>query len=187
MKLNVFNCVVWSMISGVVMTGCASMGSTGYPSYEKDMALKTIRAELDSDEYSSMASTFSASSKGPGLLFRKTWGDQAKKYRWAWSVVHTGSWHYAGYNQPTFASIPDQLPYLEKGDIVEILYGEIQYDFDFNNLKSPKIVKLVCKHTDSSCKSKIKKDNEWNALTGIIVQTPDISSLTYTPNKPAAH
>lgn len=121
-------------------------------------------------------------SKGPPLVFRRTWGGNAKKYRWVNTFVKTGSYHYSGYNMPSFPIIADGIPLINEGDIVDVLYLKGQYDFDYDRLISDKVVKLVCKFNDKACIENLKKTNKWNAVTGYEVQYSEefINSLTYS-------
>lgn len=172
----------------VTLGGCStisSMGGSGYPTYAADLANKTIRSTVVLPEFDPSARAWSKYHAGPGLLFRGSWGDVAKQYRWAPTYTHTGSHHYAGYRMPSYSLVPDQLPLLEEGDIVDVLYLEDQYGFDFNNLIANKVVRLVCKNDDKACIKKIKSENEWGEVAGYPVPPEDLSKFTYTPNKSA--
>lgn len=178
--------VILSTLS--LLAGCAtSMTSDRIMTntYASDISGKIIRSKTVTHEYLNKSkSIFDFNdSKGPALVFRRTWSDNAKKYRWVNTFVKTGSSHYSGYNMPSFSIIADGVPALHEGDIVDVLYLDGQYDFDYDKLVADKVIKLVCKFDDTACIENIKKSNKWGAVTGFEVKYSDeyLKSLTFSP------
>jgi hypothetical protein len=176
------------IISIIIMffSGCASMGGTGYSTFEADIAGRVIRSEVKLLEYEPgwhPNIIGDGVSIGPGFLFLKTWTDNAKRYRWVQTYTHTGTWHYSGMSVPAFALVPDQVPTLGVGDIVDVLYLNKNYDFNYDKLQAEKILRLVCRAKDKECIKKIKSENKWGAVTGVRIENDNLdpSKLTYTP------
>lgn len=187
--LRMKNTFRWGMIASlaILISGCAtSMTSDRIVTntYTSDISGKIIRSRTITHEYLNKSeSLFDFNdSKGPPLMLRRTWGDNAKKYRWVNAFVKTGSAHYSGVTMPSFPMIADGIPLINEGDIVDILYLKNEYDFDFDKLIAHKIIKLVCKFNDKTCIENLKKTNKWNAVTGYEVKYSEefINSLTYS-------
>lgn len=177
-----------SVFAAVLLTGCAtSMTSDRLvnPTYESDLSGKVVRSIADRNEWDPNSSIFSFdASPGPGLLFRSTWTDTAKKYRWATTMVHTGPNHYSGYYKPSFSKIADGVPYIHKGDIIDVLYKEEAYNHDFEHLRADAVIKLVCSVNDKKCIKDLEKSNKWGVSSGYEVTTYSkefLDSLTYSP------
>lgn len=177
-----------SVFSTVLLTGCATSMTSDRVitnTYESDLSGKVVRSEAVRDEWSPDSRLFSFdASPGPGLLFRKTWTDNAKRYRWANVMVHTGPAHYSGFRAPTFPKIADGVPLIKRGDIVDVLYKKEAYNDDYEGLKANALIKLVCSATDKKCIKDLEKSNKWGVSSGYEITSYSkefLDSLTYTP------
>ncbi|MGP1718246.1 MAG: hypothetical protein ACTS9Y_13805 [Methylophilus sp.] len=177
--------------TAIALSGCAtSMTSDRFvqSSYESDISGKVIRSIAVGDEWRTEDTVYhrmTRASLGPGLLFRSTWNDTAKKYRWINTFTRTGPTHYSGYHAPSFAVIADDVPAVEKGDIIDVWYMKVQYGHDYDKLIADKVIRLVCKSTDETCISGVKKSNQWNKEYGFIAPADEslLSNLKFSPIK----
>lgn len=178
-----------SLISCTFLTSCATSMTSGKlvtSSYDSDLSNKVVRTEVIYNEWGiESKSSFIDfdKSRGPFLLDRKNWTDNAKRYRWANTFVKTGAAKYAGYILASFSLISDNVPVLHKGDIVDVLYQKDQYGYDLDKLKANVVVKLVCQFDDTPCMNEVKKSNKWGVSSGYEVQYSKefLERLTFTP------
>ncbi|QJD91677.1 hypothetical protein HH213_17240 [Duganella dendranthematis] len=54
------------------------------------------------------------------------------------------------------ALVPDQIPQLHKGDVVDVYVG-IFDETNYGELKAPVVIRLVCKDADGACKKAEEK------------------------------
>jgi len=164
-----------------VVVGCASYSGTRFSTYKSDVSGKVLRSVVSMDEnhWAPWANT-------PSILFKKTWNEPAKKYRWIYTFTKTGGAHLAGYIMPSFSVVADGVPSdLKEGDIVDVLELVEQYDHNYDIGQAEKVLRLVCRGTDKKCIKEIKASNQWGALYGYeIHMTPEeLASYKVTPRK----
>lgn len=109
-----------------------------------------------------------------GLHFK--WNSNANQYRWilATAVMRRDRWGSVHRR----ALVPDQIPQLHKGDIVDIYVGFFD-ETNYGDLKAPVVIRLVCQETDSSCNR-----SEEKALGGanevVSIGKPPMTGLTFS-------
>lgn len=104
------------------------------------------------------------------------WGTNAIQYRW---ILLQANMRRDMYGQILkTARIPDGMPILHLNDVVDVWIPP-EDSVNYNELKAPIILKLVCKYNDSDCKAKAKK--ELGGLNEVVShEKTDISELTFT-------
>lgn len=165
----------------VFISGCASYSGTRISTYESDISGKVLRSVVNVDE-----NHWAPWAKTPSILFKKTWNEPAKKYRWVYTYTKTGNAHLAGYIMPSFSVVSDSVPPdLKEGDIVDVLELVEQYDHNYDIGQAEKVLRLVCRGTDKKCIKEIKASNQWGALYGyeIHMAPEELVSYKVTPRK----
>lgn len=104
------------------------------------------------------------------------WGPNAIQYRWMPMEAHLRRDSYA--NVRLTARIPDNIPLLSYGDLVDV-YARTEDDVNYNELRSSVVLALVCRAKDKECIKRSTK--ELGGVNEIVSKdTPDMSGLSFT-------
>lgn len=108
-----------------------------------------------------------------------TFGPVASQYRWVHvqgiTKVDRDTWLH------TIARVPDQISQLHKNDIVDVLFLTVS-DSNYDQLKTPVVLRVVCKNEDAPCKRQLYKEaGDTNVFLGpTSEQAPDVSQYTFS-------
>lgn len=165
-----------SAVAGVaiLLSGCATAYTKNNP-YDTKIAGKVLRMtvgwwEKDDRLYAKPAVYSVAASAWK-------WGPNANRHRWVTADVNS-LWNL-GFRGWRYVLVPDQLPMLQHGDLIDVFIVH-QDEFNLNELRASVAVKLVCRSGDTACFDRSKK--ELGGLTELVPgAAPDLSAFTFTP------
>jgi hypothetical protein len=136
------------LVGSVVLSGCATDYSAIYQNANHTVQRLAVGpiGEYDSK-------TVPHALGGPGPNFGKT----ASQYRWAHvqgiTKVDRDTWLH------TVAHVPDQIPQLNLGDIVDVLFPTLS-DSNFDDFHTAIVLRVVCKNDAiaNACRQKLYQD-----------------------------
>ena len=169
------------LLACVLLAGCAttSGGDSEYRLLSSPTELKATKALRMEVAFGEQEGYYQI-----GLLERIAgkWGPQSKRYRWISAQAKTGNGGLTGYYlYSTGILVPDQVPTIHKGDLVDVILLE-RDQYDFPNLKAPLVLGLVCRKDDVACQDRLKASNGGKTW-GVWVERAqyDQSKFTFTP------
>jgi hypothetical protein len=158
------------VVGCIVVTACSTDHGTIYQSANNSVQRLAIGPIAEYD-YKTLPHALGA---GGG-----TFGPIASQYRWVHvqgiTKVDRDTWLH------TIARVPDQIPQLHKNDIVDVLFMTVS-DSNYDQFKTPIVLRLVCKNEDTACKRQLYKDaGNTNVFLGPTGESPpDMSPYTYS-------
>ena len=105
------------------------------------------------------------------------WSENDNQYRWI--LVRAAMRRDKFGSVLRDARIPDNVPMLHKGDIVDV-YLPVAMEMNYDQLKSAIILRLVCEAADKPCQEKSKEQVGKLGMEVISKGMPDMSGLTFT-------
>jgi len=106
------------------------------------------------------------------------WGPEAIQYRW---ILLKSFFKDKTESGGVFRTgrIPDGLPVLKVGDIVDVYLPDDDLT-NYNQLKGPVILRLVCRENDRPCKKAAKVELGGRSFGMVSKGMPDMSNLTFS-------
>src|SRR5471030_955903 len=105
------------------------------------------------------------------------WSDNDNQYRWI--LVRAAMRRDKFGSILRDARIPDNVPMLHKGDIVDV-YLPVAMEMNYDQLKSAIILRRVCEAEDKQCQEKNKDQVGKLGMEVISKGMPDMTGLTFT-------
>jgi len=105
------------------------------------------------------------------------WSDNDNQYRWI--LVRAAMRRDKFGTILRDARIPDNVPMLRKGDIVDV-YLPVAMEMNYDQLKAAIILRRVCEAEDKLCQEKSKEQVGKLGMEVISRGMPDMSDLTFT-------
>lgn len=116
----------------------------------------------------------------PHAFFPASFGATASQYRWVHVQAITKVDRHTILE--TIARVPDQIPQLYQGDIVDVLFLTVS-DSNFDDFKSAVVLRVVCKNEEifSACRRQLYHDAGSRYFMGPTGEpAPDMSTYTFS-------
>jgi hypothetical protein len=165
-----YEVVVFRIMGGVVLAGCTTDHGTIYQTANRTVQRLVVGPIA---EYESKTLPHALGAGGG------TFGGTASQYRWVHvqgiTKVDRDTWPH------TIVRVPDQIPQLHKHDVVDVLFLTVS-DSNYDQFKTPVVLRVVCKNEDAPCKRQLYKDaGNTNVFLGPTnAQAPDLSRYTFS-------
>jgi|SRR5476649_102307 len=105
------------------------------------------------------------------------WSENDNQYRWI--LVRAAMRRDKFGSVLRDARIPDNIPMLHKGDIVDV-YLPVAMEMNYDQLKSAIVLRFVCAAADTACQDKSKEQVGKLGMEVISKGMPDMSDLVFT-------